>query len=224
MLSIITPLLLFIAFLLLLLVSVSVPIIKTIYLFNLILSFSSSLLNSSVGASAKFGAWGYCYSGVDVNLVGSQHQTDTSCSKVHLGYTFDETIGNALHISGYEKLISRTLTAALVLHPIACGLTFLALLVSLSVCRRGSWGASRMASLLVLAFGSLAGLIATIVFFVDIGLVRSVGSAINDATDGDLQLRWGNAVWLTLGAALAIWASLIGVCANMRRNRPVETY
>jgi hypothetical protein len=77
---------------------------------------------------------------------------------------------------------------------LACGLTFLALLVSLSVCRRGSWGASRMAPLLVLAFGSLAGLIATIVFFVDIGLVRSVGSAINDATDGDLQLRWGNAV------------------------------
>jgi hypothetical protein len=69
MLSIITPLLLFIAFLLLLLVSVSVPIIKTIYLFNLILSFSSSLLNSSVDASAKFGAWGYCYSGVDVNCV-----------------------------------------------------------------------------------------------------------------------------------------------------------
>jgi hypothetical protein len=43
-------------------------------------------------------------------------------------------------------------------------------------------------------------------------------------TSGDLQLHWGNAVWLVLGAALAIWASLIGVCARMRKNRAVETY
>lgn len=67
MLSAITPLLLFIAWLLLLLVSVSVPITKTIYLFNLIANISSGILRSSATASAKFGVWGYCYSGVDVS-------------------------------------------------------------------------------------------------------------------------------------------------------------
>jgi hypothetical protein len=59
---------------------------------------------------------------------------------------------------------------------------------------------------------------------VDIGLVRSVGHGIDKLTSGDIQLHWGNAVWLVLGAALAIWASLIGVCAGMRKNRAVATY
>lgn len=66
MLASLTPVLLFIAFLLLLLVSLSVPVIKTIYLFRIAVDVSSSFLKSGVTGSVKFGVWGYCSTGIDV--------------------------------------------------------------------------------------------------------------------------------------------------------------
>jgi len=224
MLAAVTPVLLFVAFLLLLLVSLSVPITKTIYLFQLIANVSSGLLKSGASGSVKFGVWGYCFSGVDVSVLGSQHDTAAECSKAKLGYTFDQTLGSALHISGLENLISRALTVALVLNPVACGLTFLALIVSLGMAKRGSSGASRAASLFLLAVGITAGLITSIIFFIDIGLVASVRSKVKNDTSGDLQLNWGNAVWMVLVAALAIWASLIGACVGFRKDRKPGKY
>jgi len=229
MLAAVTPVLLAIAFLLLLLVSVSVPIAKTIYLFKLIANVSSGILKSGASGSVKFGVWGYCFSGVDVSVFGTQHDTAATCSKAKLGYTFDSTVSNALHVSGYENTISHALTAALVLHPLSCALTFVALVVSLAMFRRGSSGGSRLISLLTLGVASLAALLTTIAFFVDIGLVASVRHKIKNETNGDLQLNWGNAVWMVLGAALALWASLVGACAGIcfgrnDKDRKRETY
>ena len=56
----------FVAFLLLLLVSLSVPIIKSLYLFQLSADASSSLLDSHASASVRFGVWGYCSSDADI--------------------------------------------------------------------------------------------------------------------------------------------------------------
>ncbi|KZP24754.1 pali-domain-containing protein [Athelia psychrophila] len=227
MLAIVTPVLLFISFLLLLLVTLSVPIARTIYLFDIIANVGSSLLSSGASGSVKFGVFGYCLSGVDVSVFGSQHNTSAECSKPHLGYTFDQALGNALHISGYENLISRALTAALVLHPIACGLTFLALLMSLFMTKRGQTGASRVASLFTLGSGILAALITTIAFFIDVGLVASVRHKVRNDTNGDVTLNWGNAVWMILGAAVGIWAAVVGACASLcggSRRRKGETY
>lgn len=70
-LGLLTPLLLFVAFLLLLLISLSVPIIKTIFLFRLTAKASSSLLHSSAEAYVNFGAFGYCTSGLDATYVSS---------------------------------------------------------------------------------------------------------------------------------------------------------
>lgn len=67
MLAFVTPVLLFIAWLLLLLVTLSVPITKTVYLFQIIANVSSSLLKSGTSGSVRFGVFGYCFSGVDVS-------------------------------------------------------------------------------------------------------------------------------------------------------------
>lgn len=61
----ITPVLLLAAFILLLLDTLSAPIIKSIYLFKLI-GHVAGPLGSSANANAKFGIWGYCFSGVKV--------------------------------------------------------------------------------------------------------------------------------------------------------------
>lgn len=63
----VSPFLNFVAFLLLLLVSLSVPITKSIYLFQLTAKASSSLFNASANGNARFGVWGYCLSAIDVS-------------------------------------------------------------------------------------------------------------------------------------------------------------
>lgn len=58
----------FLATLLLLLVSLSVPIIKSLDLFDLSIKFrDGSLINSGIDAVVKFGVWGYCRSAIEVS-------------------------------------------------------------------------------------------------------------------------------------------------------------
>ena len=58
----------FLATLLLLLASLSVPIIKSIELFDLSIDYrSGSLINASVDAVVKFGVWGYCHSAIEAS-------------------------------------------------------------------------------------------------------------------------------------------------------------
>ncbi|KAF5365598.1 hypothetical protein D9758_003236 [Tetrapyrgos nigripes] len=214
MLPIFTSVLVFVAFLLLLLVTLSVPIIKTIYLFTLSVSASSSLLDSGASGSVNFGVWGYCISAVQVSVIGFDHDTDARCSSRHLGYTIDSRVAETLHVDDITDLISRTTTAALVLHPIVSVFTF----------RQAS---SRRAWLFTLGIGILAALFTTIVFLIDVILVAVVRNHVNDRTDGDLTLDWGNAVWMSLGATIALWLGLTGTCAGIcgwgRRNRK-DTY
>jgi len=58
-----------VAFLLLLLVSLSVPIITSISIFRLSAHFNSNLLNSDLRSSVIFGIWGYCISSVELSCV-----------------------------------------------------------------------------------------------------------------------------------------------------------
>jgi hypothetical protein len=95
MISAIAPFLLFVAFLLLLLVSLSVPIIKSIWLFSLTADVSSSLFKASASATLHFGVWGYCSAANAKSIFGSDSTTST-CSKRHLGYTFDATVAEIL--------------------------------------------------------------------------------------------------------------------------------
>ncbi|KII89211.1 hypothetical protein PLICRDRAFT_175431 [Plicaturopsis crispa FD-325 SS-3] len=218
MLAGITPFLIFVAFILLLLVSLSVPIIKSIFLFRLTSETSSSLLNSGASGSVKFGVWGYCTSAVDVTVAGIDHSTGSTCTKAHLGYTFDQTVANVLRINDIENWISKVTTAALVLHPVACGLSFLAFLISLHMTHRAYRGVqttSRLASFFTLAFGLLAALVTTVVFLIDVIFVAVVRNKVHDHTSGSLDLTWGNAVWMALGATVALWVSLLGACAGI---------
>lgn len=64
-LSLLTPFLLFVSFLLFLLVSLSVPIIHSIYLFTITSHFKE--LGVSVTGNARIGVWGYCVSEVDLS-------------------------------------------------------------------------------------------------------------------------------------------------------------
>ncbi|KAF8894553.1 actin cortical patch SUR7/pH-response regulator pali [Infundibulicybe gibba] len=212
--EILTPLLIFIAFLLLLLVSLSAPIIKTIYLFRLSLNLASSGLHSGTSATVSFGLWGYCISNAETVIAGIHRAGPSQCSPRHLGYSIDLTAANAVGFRQLETVISRTTTAAFVIHPIAAAFAFVTLLISLFMLRRGSNGTSRLASIVTLSFGLLTTLLTTIVFLIDVILVAVVRGRVRDITDGTIDLNWGNAVWMALGAALALWFSMFGACAG----------
>ncbi|KAJ7098019.1 pali-domain-containing protein [Mycena belliarum] len=212
----ITPALLAFAFLLLLLVTLSVPIIKSISLFTLAARASSGLLHSSASESVKFGAFGYCTSGADVNIIGIDRKTAGHCTKPHLGYSFDSTIAELLHVSNFENLISKGLTAVLALHPLVTALTFATLLISLFMLRRGSHGTSRLPALVALIAGLLTAVLTTIVLLIDVVLVAMVRKRVHNDTDGILTLTWGSAAWLVLCATIAIWIANVGLCIGVR--------
>ncbi|KAF5391373.1 hypothetical protein D9757_002008 [Collybiopsis confluens] len=217
--AIITPALSFVAFVLLLFATLSVPIIKSIFLFTLAANISSQL--ESASATVRFGVWGYCTSSVDVAGLFSDNITPAKCSPVHLGYTFDATIAHFLQVplnldsNELVRVVSKTTTAALVLHPIACALTFLTMLISLFMFRRGSNRPARLPSLLTLIIGTLAALLTTIVFLIDVILVAVIRDHVKEDTDGDVSLNWGNAVWIALGATIALWLAMVATCGRL---------
>lgn len=233
MLAAITPFMCFVGFLLLLLVSLSVPIIKAVYLFHLVGHAGISLLDVSAGGSAWFGVWGYCVSAIDVSVVGIDVAgTNATCSKAELGYDLSPFVLDVLHASDTNldpATINRDITAVLVLHPIACGIAFLALATSFIIVRyaRSAPGAPRALPIIALIVGFLAAVLTTAVFLIDVIFVAVVRKRVESKSDGILTLNWGNAVWMVLGATVALWLALVGSCAGvccMRRHRKVSKY
>ena len=103
------------ALIMLLLITLSVPIIKPIYLFRLVARDSIAVVGGNATVTATFGVWGYCISPLQaswvislflndlvisalriVSVLGVSTQTSEECSRMKLGYTFDSTVVNAL--------------------------------------------------------------------------------------------------------------------------------
>ncbi|KAF9257277.1 hypothetical protein L218DRAFT_1019255 [Marasmius fiardii PR-910] len=180
---VLTSVLLFIAFLLLLLVSLSVPIIKSIYLFRF--TISATLLRSGVVGAINFGVWG-------------------SCSPALTASKLEDLIG----------IITKTITGVLILHPIACALTFLALLITLFMLRRGSSQTSRLPMFFTLG----TALLTTVVFLIDVIVISVTRRRINSLAADKVILEYGNAIWMTGGAALGTWFAMVGIWIG-RRSR-----
>lgn len=209
------------AFILLLLVTLSTPIIKPIYLFRLSASVSSSLFKSGASAFVNFGVWGYCTSPIDVSILGTNHQTfQAQCSHIHIGYTFDSNVAAALDATDIENIISRTATAALVIHPLVASLAFLTFLASLFTLSPRS---SNMSFLLTFWIGLLAAGLTTLIFLIDAILVAVIRKAVRDVSHGDIDLSFGNAIWMSLGAAIALWLS-VGLSLREKRRKTFTYY
>ncbi|RDX56621.1 hypothetical protein OH76DRAFT_1414146 [Lentinus brumalis] len=214
MLAKLSSLFLFVSFLLLFLVSLSIPIIKSIYLFQLSAAESSSLLHSSASGSVRFGVWGYCTSDTSIQVLGHDRSSAGSCSKPRLGYTFDSQVANDLHVDGLSDAISATLSAALVLHVVDCILTFIAFISSLLVRRWGDSSSnpgtlSRPWFLATILAAILAAILTTISFIVDLVFVSVVSNKITDEANGILHVSRGNAVAMTIASAVLLWVALV---------------
>jgi len=162
-----------------------------------IVSVSAPTWNSVYFLRASFGELSYHF-GV-FGYTGSQ---------VHVGYHFPSIVASKLSTVHH-------LTIALILHPIAAGLSGMALLFGLC-----GAGYHRSGTVLMTLSSSLAAIVTFIAFVLDLVLFSI---ARHEFRKFDWSSQYGNAIWMTLAALIAL---LLGFCTagcgifgSYRRNR-----
>jgi len=224
---ILTPLLFFTSFLLLLLVTLSVPIIKSIYLFRIGADVSvgtGSFFSASAQSAVDFGVFGWCSLPIVLKESVLTQKEPARCSGKHLGYTINPTIEQILNTIDAKDLvdvIDKALTIVLVLHPIACGLTFIALLFTLytSLRPQSQSSSGRISYAIASGSGILAATLTSLIFIIDLIFAAIVKSKIHKDTSGKAYASYGNAEWLVLVAAILLWIATAGACWGLIRGR-----
>ncbi|KAI0341732.1 hypothetical protein BDW22DRAFT_1346042 [Trametopsis cervina] len=219
------PPLISISLLLHLLVTLSVPFIKPLYLFSL----STFVVGPETSPSGTydvtiwFGPLGHCEHDVTTSTSGAPtyHQ---SCG-TQFGYnSLGDIEITLMHDDPHwnRNFVPGNLTTALILHPLTCAAALAFLLASLiSLFRPTSTRTRPPTTTPLLLFGLLAALFSTTLFIIDVVLVATVRNRTRADFDGQVALRWGNAVWVAFGATVGMWlafgAACLDVCAGRGR-------
>ena len=194
-----------VAAVLLALVTISTPIIKSIYFLQATIGGGGS----ENGQTARFGALGYC--------IGN------TCSSPTLGYSFDPNqLLNIQIVSGkYTSAVIKGLTYTLVLTPIALAFSVVAVLLGLiSHCRELS------TNCLGTFVTGIAAFITLVAFGLDLALFIIAKKRINSINGASAEL--GMALWMTLAAWILLFlagcAFSCGICSRRKRNRVKDSH
>ncbi|KAG8955609.1 hypothetical protein FRC04_007600 [Tulasnella sp. 424] len=206
----ITPVLLFAAFLLLLFVSLSLPIIKPIYLFEISAKLQDGVPITSIATTIRVGLWGYCASGWSFAGPTPKYELNQRCYGPQVGYKISPIILNLIQSNELANILLDSLTPILIIHPISCGLTLLTAIPALiHLFKTTVPGFVEVCTLLI---GIIPTLVTTIDLVVDIVFVIVARQRIAKVTD-TLYVYWGPAVWMTAAATACLWVGLIGLAA-----------
>ncbi|BGP14983.1 hypothetical protein JCM10213_007213 [Rhodosporidiobolus nylandii] len=191
---------------LLVLVSVSVPLLKSIW-------FLKATIDTSVGSTdikgeITLGAWGYC--------VGD------TCTSAKLGYSLDaaELFGISEKISGISTSVLKWVTYLMILHPIAAGFGAISTIFGLLAHIRGFAGTA-----LTTCFASFAATFSLLAFIFDIVVFVIAKQRIESSSVGG-SAQLGAAVWMTLAAMIMFGLSGCffgcGACVIRKRRASRE--
>lgn len=163
---------------------------------------SVTFLNATTGGdTVHFGVFGYTGSGTSI------------------GYDFPPPY-NTFNNGRLSTSTIHNLTATLILHPIAAGLSGLAVLFGICGASYRRWGTVFMSLISVLAF--LCTLVAWVIDMVLWGIVRTV------LRDNGTNAQYGNANWMTLGALVSLFIGFfVGACGifgSYRKRRYDGSY
>jgi len=209
--QILTPIVLLAAFLLLLFVSLSLPLIKTIYILEIQANLPPDLPITSEATSVRFGLWGYCASGYTFASILPAYTENYLCSPPRVGYKIDSVILELVNDNQIANILLDSVTYVLIIHPIACGLTLLIMIPAmLQMFMPPMPGYVEICTLLI---SIVPALVTTAVFAVDIVLVVVARQRINALTGGSLFILWGPAVWMTCAAMICLWIGVVGLSA-----------
>ncbi|KAK4121025.1 pali-domain-containing protein [Parathielavia appendiculata] len=194
--------LLFSATVLLIITCISAPVVDDLALLKV------ELGGNTRGRTVTFGTFGWC-----VNNVNGGN----NCSPSKVGYSPAAVMSSLdrTEFSDYAEDTTRGLTRAMILHPISCGLNFIAFLLALGAGVVGSFLASLVA---LLAF--LATAVACVIDFVLFSIVKSnVNDRGNETGTG---AYYGAASWTLLVSAICSLLGAIVVfftCCSARLHR-----
>jgi len=193
---------LFCAFVLLFLVSVSLPYLTALDVARVHFKAGGPI---SVGADTntvsqlRFGVWANCWYETSGNRV-----CGTS------GYAYNTTVYDA-GARTTSVGIGSSWTRGLAIHPVATGVCFIALLLSLS--------AHITSTLLASLAAFLASIITLIAFAVDIALYAYVKHEMGKLHGTDITTDTAPAFWMTFASLLLLWMAGSTVCMGRRRDR-----
>jgi len=194
------------ALVLLVLASVTAPVDKHLYFLKAVFNGASVAGVGTGRTQLNIGMWGYC-----VEFAGG-----SECSRRHLGIGISNLnyagIPNQARIS---NAILNGLAKGLILHPIAAGITFIALLFALST--------HVIVDILASFVAFLAFLTTLIVFIFDIVLFVTARHRLNDSVPGS-PASLGNAFWMVMAALIAQFFAMFLVCFGGFKRRRERRY
>lgn len=202
--SLLTVFLLFAAFLLFLLVSLSLTIIKPIFLFSLVSTApppASAPL--SLATELRFGIWGFCaYNNLGVTPL---------CVGPSLGYTIPSFV--ATDVPGLSQpivdVVQQALFAVLILHPITAAVSLLPLFFALFL-------ASHALTITALILSVVTALLASTALAIDIALVLVARAQLKNVAGSSIHFafNFGPAFWMIMVGTILTWLALIALSAR----------
>ncbi|KAI9632738.1 SUR7/PalI family-domain-containing protein [Dioszegia hungarica] len=185
-------------FILLLLVTLSVPYTKTIYLL--------SITGPGASGNVRLGVFGACYEGGNAEFLGYSYSGFSRCTPATVGYDLDARFfGTGSNANG-AQVVAKTLAGALVLNPIAAGFAGISFIFALL-----AWlASSRVAEILCFLTLFFTSLAAWVAFALDISIALVARKRVEDYTRDVFDARLGAGVWLALAAAILL---TLAICA-----------
>ncbi|PVF97017.1 hypothetical protein CPB86DRAFT_735665 [Serendipita vermifera] len=200
------PFLLVTAFLLQTCTSLSLPIVKSIYLFSIHIQTSAAVVNEG---EIRIGLWGFCF----LTEFTEDVLTEGTCSPIRVGYTIPEAVISQIGLSPYlYDLFSNVLSAFLIVHPVVATLTLITIVTSL-------FPFIRATRVLCLILNIISAILSTIVAGIDLSIIiiaRNKLAALESAPGNpaaslglDVAIGFGPAPWMGLMAVFALWLAVV---------------
>ncbi|KAE8449867.1 hypothetical protein EG329_007344 [Mollisiaceae sp. DMI_Dod_QoI] len=198
--------LLFAAAILLLITTISAPVINDIGILKVTLANRSNIRHSAV----TFGTFGHCV--LDVAPVNTDQDF---CTKNHVGYNPANIMAGIDHTTFNSASTDSTkaLTRVMILHPIACGLAFIAFLMAL--------GAGVCGAIFAAMVSAVTWLITLVVMACDFALFGIIKNHVNRDGSGS-HAYYSVGMWTTLAAMICLFFGTFVVlftCFSSRMHR-----
>ncbi|KAI6113880.1 hypothetical protein EDD16DRAFT_1885839 [Pisolithus croceorrhizus] len=187
----------FAAFVLLFIVSISLPYLTAMDIARVHIDGSTAVSVASDSVSQlRLGIWAYCY---DLSSSGNR-----VCSTTGHGYSV------VISTQNNSVTIGSSWTRGLAVHPVAAGVTFIALLLALSQ--------HITITLFASLVGFVAALLAFIAFLIDIALFAYLKNQMDNLGYGGNTIT-GPGFWLTFTSMILLVLGACTVCFGRRRRR-----
>jgi len=200
--------LLFVSAILLLITTISAPVINDISMLKVTLTNSSVERHSAV----SLGTFGYCV----LDVAGPKDDQDY-CTKSQIGYNpalliekTDKTTFNTAQIN-----TTKALTRVMILHPIVCGMAFIAFLMAL--------GSGVCGALLAALVAACTWALSVVVLATDFTLFGIIKNHVNGSNDkSGSSAKFGVAIWTLLAAMILLFFGtfiVLFTCFSARRHK-----